>query len=613
MATSDSSKTADKSYLAKDFTSFREDLLAYAKNYFPEKISDFTEASLGGLLMEMAAYIGDSMSFYLDYQYNELDPYKAIETNNIITHATNAGVVIVGSAPSVCDVTFYIEVPSKVKSDGTYEPDSTSLPIIGSDSTVLKSGGGINFSLSEDIDFGELNEDGVLNSTYIVSEQNDDGTPSKYILTKVGVCISGRITSDLFTIPNTSVPFRKITLSNQDVTDIINIVDSDGNEYHIVEALTQDVVFKKIQNLDKDQNVVISNLEVSPSPFRCLAKMDFRTRLTTLTFGSGDADSLDDDIIPDPSELALPLYGKKTFSRFSIDPNSLLKTKTLGISPKNTTITVEYRYGGGISHNVAADTIRSVQTLGISFPYKPSETITADVTDSFDVKNKAEALGGAAALTIDDIRAQIPIARNYQGRMVTQQDLLARIYTLPPTFGRVYRAGLRKSEDNPLASQLYILCQSSDKTITMAPDALKKNLRTYLNEFRLISDAVDILDGTVVNYGINFSIIITPSANKSTVVAAVVSAIKDVTDIKYYQIDQPILEADIINAIINTSGVLSLVDLAFVNKSGTESGREYSEYVFDLVSNTFKGLIVGPIGSIFEIKFPDDDIVGSAE
>ena len=613
MATKDSSKSSDKSYLAKDFTSFREDLLAYARNYFPDKISDFSEASLGGLLMEMAAYIGDTMSFYLDYQYNELDPIKAIETDNIITHATNAGVTIVGAAPSVCDVTFYIEVPSKVKSDGTYEPDSTSLPIIGADSTVLTSGAGINFSLSADVDFGELNIDGVLDSTYIVSEQNDDGTPSKYILTKVGTCISGRITSDLFSIPNTSVPFRKINLVNQDVTDIISVTDSDGNEFYKVDALTQDVVFKKIQNLDKDQNVVISNLEVTPAPFRYIAKMDFRTRITTLQFGSGDADSLDDDIIPDPSELALPLYGKKTFARFAIDPNSLLKTKTLGISPKNTTITVQYRYGGGISHNVASETIRSVQSLGISFPYKPSETITADVTDSFDVKNKAEASGGASALTIDDIRAQIPIARNYQGRMVTQQDLLARIYTLPPTFGRVYRAGLRKSEDNPLASQLYILCQRSDKTITIAPDALKLNLRTYLNEFRLISDAVDILDGTVVNYGINFNIIITPSSNKSTVVAATVSAIKNVTDVKYYQVDQPILEADIINAIINTTGVLSLVELALVNKNGTESGRVYSEYVFDLTANTFKGLVVGPIGSIFEIKFPDDDIVGTAE
>ena len=613
MATKDSSKSSDKSYLAKDFTSFREDLLAYARNYFPDKISDFSEASLGGLLMEMAAYVGDTMSFYLDYQYNELDPYKAIETDNIITHARNAGVTIVGSAPAVCDVTFYIEVPSKVKSNGTYEPDSTSLPIIEADNTVLKSGGGISFSLSADVDFGALNIDGVLDSTYVVSEQNDDGTPSKYILTKVGVCLSGRITSDLFSIPNTSVPFRKINLANQDVTDILSVVDSDGNEYHKVEALTQDVVFKKIQNLDKDQAVVISNLEVTPAPFRYISRMDFRTRLTTLQFGSGDADSLDDDIIPDPSELALPLYGKKTFSRFSIDPNSLLKTKTLGISPKNTTITVQYRYGGGINHNVAAETIRSVQTLGISFPYKPSETITANVTDSFDVKNKTEAAGGAAALTIDDVRAQIPIARNYQGRIVTQQDLLARIYTLPPTFGRVYRAGLRQSEDNPLASQLYILCQNSDQTITIAPDALKLNLRTYLNEFRLISDAVDILDGTVVNYGINFNIIITPSSNKSTVVAAVVSAIKDVTAVKYYQIDQPILEADIINAIINTTGVLSLVELALVNKNGTESGRVYSEYVFDISANTFKGLIVGPIGSIFEIKFPDDDIVGTAE
>ena len=341
--------------------------------------------------------------------------------------------------------------------------------------------------------------------------------------------------------------------------------------------------------------------------------MDFTTRLTSLQFGSGEAQATDDDIIPDPSDLALPLYGRKQFSKFSLDPNRLLGTQTLGISPKNTTLIVDYRYGGGINHNVSSDSIRNISTLDIMFPMAPSTEAQNAVISSLDVKNKSNASGGSASLTLQELRSLANLSRNQQSRIVTQQDLLARLYTLPAVFGRVYRAGLRKNEENPLSTELYIASLDKNSNLTISPDSLKKNLRIYLNEFRLISDAIDILDATVINYRINFSIICTPSSNKSSVLANVISEIKRVSDLKYFQIDQPIVEADVINAIINTPGVLSMVSLEFSNVYGIVGGYTYSDFQFDMNANLYKGLIVGPYGSIFEIKNPDFDITGTAE
>jgi hypothetical protein len=612
MASNNVSKTNGKSYLAKDFSSFRTDLTTYARNYFSDQITDFSEAGLGGMFVELAAFVGDTMSFYLDHQFNELNPATATEVRNIQNHAKNVGVKVVGAAPAVANITFYIEVPATILSDLTYFPDETAFPIVKT-GTVLLSSTGVTFTLTEDLDFSERNVDDVLQAAYTISTTDSDGNPTHYILTRNLECVSGTIRKDSYNLGGVLVPFRTITLTRPDVTQIINVRDTSGNEYYEVESLTQDTVFTRVQNLDEDRDDVSDNLAIIAAPYRYITAVNFTTRLSTIQFGSGDATTTDDDIIADPSDLALPLYGKKTFSRFSIDPNSLLKTSTLGISPVNTTISVEYRFGGGVSHNVAAESIRTTTSLQLMFPQSPSSDVQNAVIKSFDVKNAASASGGAAALTIEELRSLISPARNQQSRIVTQQDLLARIYTLPAIFGRVYRAGLRKNEENPLSTELYLICRDKNLNLVIPPDALKKNLRLYLNEFRLISDAVDVLDASVVNYKINFSIVVTPTSNKSTVLAAVISAIKSVSDIKYFQIDQPIVEADIINAIINAAGVLSLISLEFNNAYGVVGDKTYSDYDFDMTANLYKGMIVGPPGSIFELKYPDTDITGTAE
>jgi len=607
----DVAKQAAKSYLAKDFVDFKSELTSYAKNYFSDQMSDFSEASLGGMFIELAAYVGDSMTFFLDHQFQELDPVTAIETKNIIAHARNAGVKFSGAAPAVVYVKLFIETPAENLSDGTYVPASTALPIFR-EGTTVDSNMGVQFTTTEDLDFAEVDLDGNMLAAYRVASTTTTGTPASFIVSRTALCVSGNVTSEKFKC-DSLISFRQLNLSKRDISEVISVVDSSGNIYYEVDYLSQNTVFKRSKNLSKDALEVPYSIEIAACPYRFMREVNALTRMTVISFGTGDADTTDDDLIPDPSTLALPLYGKETLSRFSIDPRSLLTTKTLGISPANTTISVTYRYGGGRNHNVAPNTITAVSKILIDFPGNPTAAVAASVVNSVDVSNADEARGGANAPSLEDYRTQIFASRNQQSRIVTQDDLLARLYSLPAEFGRIYRAGLRKSVRNPLATELFVLSQNRTGELTMAPDSLKKNLRTYLNEYRLISDAIDVLDTVIINYGIEYAIVVTPDSTKSVVNAAVASAITKAVDRKYFQIDQPIVEADIINVIINTNGVLSLQNLTFFSRNGTVTGRTYSDYVFDLEANKYKGLIVPPSGAIFEVKFPTSDILGSAE
>ena len=364
-------KSRTRTFLAKDFDSFRSELLSYARVYFPDKIKDFSEASMGGLLLDMAAYVGDTLSYYLDHQFTELNALTAVERKNIVRHLKSAGVDIVGSSPSSVLVRFYINVPSSINKDGLYGPNPSAIPTIRN-GTVLTSTSGVNFNLVEDLDFTAKDSTGKYFAKTTMHEQDASGNPISYVMSLEGLCVSGNEVIDEFNLGTSHVPFREITLLNTDISDIISVRDSEGNTYYEVETLSQDTVFKAVMNLDDEDKLAPMNLEVISAPRRFTSSHDPSTRLSTLRFGAGDAEEFDDDIIPDPSILSLPLYGRKTFSRFSIDPNSLLKTHTLGISPKGVTLSIRYRHGGGLSHNVAAGSIRLIQTLNMDFQNRPT-------------------------------------------------------------------------------------------------------------------------------------------------------------------------------------------------------------------------------------------------
>lgn len=601
-----------RNFVAKDFDGLRSELLSYARIYFPDKIQDFSEASLGGLFLDLAAMVGDTMSYYLDHQFNELNPLTAIESANVTRHVREAGVKIVGASPASVYVRFYLDVPAEQNDDGEYVPKLSALPIIG-EGTVLKSNSGISFNLTEDINFAAKDKDGKFLCRYTINTKTGSGAPATYIVSKEGLCISGVEITESFKIGNAHEPFREIILTNPHCSEIISVADTSLNDYYQVEALSQDTVYRAVLNMGEDNRLVPKNFEIIPAPYRFVSRFDPRSKITVLRFGSGDASTFEDDIIPDPSSLALPLYGKKTFSRFSIDPQALLNTRSLGVSPKNTTLSIRYRYGGGLDHNVPATSIRFVDTLRMEFKNNPGTQDAQHVRSSIDVKNKEPARGGSYAPTLDELRNHVPTARQMQSRVVTKQDMLSRIYTIPSQFGRVYRAGMKQSEINPLATNIYIVSKNEEGRLAVSPDALKANLSAYLNEYRLISDAFDILDSQIINFTVTFGILVAPNVSKPKIVQAVISRISKIMEVKNFQIDQPVVLDDIVNVIINTRGVVSLMNLEVKPITGSTDGRNYSASSFNFSNSTKDRMIIGPPGSIFELRYPGHDIIGSAK
>ena len=602
--------TRNRSYLNRDFDSFKAQLLDYAKIFFPNRIGDFSEASVGGMFLDFASFTGDTLSFYLDHQFAELNPITAVETQNIERMLRSAGIKITGTSPAVATVNFTIEVAAD-KSGANYVPRLSLLPQILKN-TVVSSQSGVDFDLTEDLDFSKKDADGKFIATITLASTTTSGTPSSFFMMLPGICISGKRKTEKFTFSNAFVPFREITLASANVTEVISVKDSDMNVYYEVGSLTQDNVFTALVNFNIDNDMVKENLELKPAPYRFVTQTNFNSKKTKLTFGSGDATSLDDDIVPDPSEFAVPLYGKRNFSRFSIDPNSLLQTKTLGISPQNTTISVDYRYGGGLKHNESANKLRTISTLRIRFLNSPSVNGARTVRSSLTVINPQPAGGGENSPTLEELKLMIPAARNSQSRIVTKEDLLARVYTMPSNFGRVYRASVRSNPNNPLATQLFIVSRDRKGALVISPDSLNKNLVEYLNEFRMISDAVDILDAAIINLQVKFAITADPSSNKSSVVQQIIAQLKKFFQQKNFQIDQVISINDVEHIIFNTPGVMSVTNLKFYGLSGMYNGKAYNNVTFNPSENTIKGLIVPPVGGMFEIKYPNADIIGSS-
>jgi hypothetical protein len=597
-----------RKYLNKDFDALKSDLLNYARTNFPEQIRDFSEASLGGLLLDFAAYTGDVTSFYLDHQFHELSIDTAVETRNIERLIRNAGVPIVGASPAVVEVTFTIEVPAL---GAPAQPNVDSLPIVH-EGTVVRAQNGTQFELTEDIDFRELNNAGTLVADVVIGNRDASNNPTTFLLSLKGICISGFRQTDSFSVGSFEA-FKRFTLSKENVTEVIRITDNLGNEYYEVDYLTQDTVYKAIPNTTSDNDLVNDHIIPIPAPYRFVKQTALQTRLTSLIFGGGSALTLNDDIIPDPSEFALPLYGKKVFSRFTLNPGNLLQTTTLGVIQPNSTISIEYRYGGGLNHNIGQRSIRGVTSLVISFPNNPTPDVSQFVRQSIDAQNVASAAGGDDAPTIDELKQRVPAVQASQGRIVTKEDLLARVYTMPSNFGRVFRASIQPDPNNPLAARLFVISRDANQRLIISPDSLKTNLRRFLNEYRLISDAIDILDAQVINIKINFSIVVDPNFNTNLVLQNVINRLKNFFSIKNFEIDQPIVIAEIQNIIFNNPGVLTVNSIELKNLTGTvgtTNPRGYSDIQFDVQANTDRGIILGPPGSIFELRYSNFDIVG---
>lgn len=593
-----------RSYLSRDFDSLREEILKYANLYYKDRITDFSENSLGGLFLDMASYIGDNLSYYLDHQFNELDPNLAVETNNIQRHLQRTGVKITGDSPAIVDCTFSIRVPSSVTSDGRNSPEQSSVPILRSGTTV-QSTSGINFELINDIDFLErdVNED-------LLAEVSLSNVPGYVNLSRTERCISGNLKTFELSIGD-FIPFRKIQIPDNNVSEILSVSDSKGNYYYEVNDLSEDTVYLSEKNYQNDKNVTPYILKLIAAPYRYTATTEIVSRLTTLTFGGGDASTFDNEVVPDPSEFAISLPNSKTFKRISLNPNDLLKTNTLGISEANTRLKITYRHGGGLSHNVATRTIRNFSSIKLFFPGKPPNSVMKQVTDSLSVLNFSPASGGENAPTIEELRGLIPSIKNSQQRIVTKEDLLSRIYTFPSKFGKVYRVSVGINDNNQFSTSLYVVSRDVEGNLIKSSDNLKRNLVRYLNEYRLISDSIDMLDCPILNFSIEYRVSIDPRVNSTLVNEKIKSEIENYFSISSAQINKPINISELTQLILSTEGVFSMPveGLRFTALFGVKNGKLYSNYIHDMNISEYNGLIFPPDGGIFELKYPEINII----
>jgi hypothetical protein len=605
-------KDEELNYLNKDFNSFQGDLIRYAKSHYSDKIQDFSESGLGGLFVDMAAYVGDVLSFYLDHQFSELDIQTAIEPDNISRIARNSGIELKGASPAITDVDFYCKVPSKLV-NGSYIPDPLYLFKILQNTKVATTGN-LNFELTETIDFAKKDLLGNLLSDYSIGDTDGSGNPLNFILKKSGVCLSSTTYTEKINVDNTAKSFRTITLKQSDVSEIVSVTDSNLNNYYEVDNLAQDTIFESVENsLVDDISKARSNLRVVSAPRRFIKNYSRKTGKTTIVFGGGTSDTYDDNIIPNPSDHAIKLFGdRKHFKKISLDPNLLMQSNTMGVAPINTTLTIKYRAGGGLKYNVSSGTITNVKSLLTEFNQEGTPSVIRSVRNSVEIDNPMRALGGTERFSDEDLRVIVSSGISSQGRIVSKKDLISRVYTMPNQFGRFFRVGVRPDPKNANASILSGVCIDNNSRLQYATDILKSNISIYLDEFRIIGDAIDILDAPIVNLRIKFTVSVLSKFNKQNVVSNVIQRLRRNLRIENMQIDQPINISELESIVQFTEGVNSVVMFEIENISGVNNNLNYIGTPYSITENIVDRMLYPPIGGIFEIRYPNNDIKGSA-
>ena len=619
-----SNKTQDKDvkYLNKDFQSFKDQLVEFAQTYYPNTYNDFSEGSPGMMFMEMVSYVGDVLSFYTDTQLRESFLSLAQEEENLYNMAYAMGYKPKVTTAATTDLDVFQLVPSK-KINNNYIPDFNYALRISENSTFKSTDGPI-FYTSEDIDF---NFSSSFSPTIINIYQYDSNqNPEYFLLTKKVNVISGETATQKFEVGSPE-QFLTLTLFNQDIVSIEKVEDSDGNLYYEVPYLAQDTIFEELENTGaNDPELMGFNgqtpylLKVKKVPRRFITR--FKTDNTLeLQFGAGVSDKADEDIIPNPDNIGLGIKDGRSKLNVAYDPSNFLFTKAYGQVPSNTTLTVTYVKGGGLQSNVASNTITKKDQLSITNNPNLSSGLLNFVKASVSSTNIEAAVGGGGGDTVEEIRMNTMANFSSQQRTVTKEDYLIRTLSLPAKFGRIAKAYITQDDQisplttepnripNPLALNLYTLGYDKNKKLTTLNSATKQNLSTYLEQFRMLTDAVNIKDAFVINFAVDFEITAFKTYNNQEVILNCITELQDYFAVDKWQVNQPIIMSEIKNLLGGTLGVQTVEDVKITNKSGISIG--YSQYKYDFESATKKGVIYPSLDpSIFELKYPNTDIKG---
>lgn len=618
--------TKDITYLGKDFKQFKQNLVNFVKQYFPNDYTDFNESSPGMIFMEMASYVGDVLSYYTDTNLKESLLTQASERTNIIDISRMLGYNVKSSTAAQVNLDVYQIVPA-IGSGDNVRPDYDYALTIKSGMQVKQSNGNAEFRTLDSVDFKFSSS---YDPTEVTVYESDDITkqPTYYLLKKTTKAVSGTVKTSRFNF-NTPVPYDKIVLPDTNIIDIISVEESDGDNWYQVPYLAQDTIFEEVPNLlenDPDlsqyRSSVTSLLKLRKTSKRYVTRLRSDNRLE-LQFGAGISDNNDEEIIPNPDNVGNGLVGFRRPIDVDIDPSNFLYTRAYGQAPADTTLTITYTVGNGISDNVAANLLTEVQNVEFveNVNGTQSESTLKFIKRTVTTNNPTPAIGAKTIDSVQDIKNNAIGNFATQNRVVTDKDYIIRSYSMPARFGSVAKAYIVPDDQlsqqeliasrvqNPLAMNMYVLGYNSSKQLTALNQAIKENLKSYLDYYRILTDAINIKDAFIINIGVDFEITVLPNYNSNDVLLRTINNLKDFFDIDRWQINQPIIKSEVVNVIGNTDGVQNVVSVTMNNKFDSDLG--YSGNSYDLSSATKNGILYPSLDpSIFEVKFPDSDIKG---
>ena len=665
-------KGKDIKYLNTDFTGFRSNLIEFAKTYFPKSYNDFNETSPGMMFIEMASYIGDALSYYVDDTFKEsLMPY-AEDSKSIMALSQYLGYKPKVTSPAITTLSLYHLVPS-IGDGVNNRPDETYYLRIKEGMLVDAVSNATKFRTTEMVDFA----DEYNREVTVYQRDLNTGEPTFYLVKKQVQAISSTVVEKDVTFGSYE-PFRTIALSDTNVIQIIDVRDNQGNKYYEVPYLGQEMVFVEEKNTLSNDPDLHQFRETTPyilktlkTPRRFVVKVN-DDNTTTIQFGAGDPSASDEQLIPNLKNVGLGLPNSISRLEESFDPTNFLKTKTYGTSPSNTTITVKYLIGGGNASNTNVGDITRI--TGVEYDEDllkftpPQRGIYQETKNSLAVDNEVPAVGGRGAETLEEIRQNSLANFGAQNRAVTAKDYQVRVLSMPARYGGIAKAyasadgqldnnspasilaspnSLQQFTDlvmtfvekadneepsstqvkeeiknflvgktdnaneinNPFAINLYLLGYNRDGHLTQLNKAIKQNLKTYLNEYRILTDGVNIIDGFIVNIGVDFEITVLDSYNKSEVLTQCINELKNFFLIDKWTFNQTINLSEIELTIANIEGVSSVPKLEITNKC---TGR-YSPNSYNITAATKEKIIYPSLDPcVFEVKFPNSDIKGRA-
>lgn len=602
-------------YINRDFTNLRQNLVDFSKTYFPNTYNDFSPSSPGMMFMEMASYVGDVLSFYLDNQIQEVFRQYARQKENLFNLAYNLGYTPKVTSAAMVDIDFYQLLPAIVSGSVTVPDFSYSLQVSENTKVSTNINPTVNFIIQDKIDFSFSSS---LDPTVVSIYQISAGEPTYYLIKKTRKAISATIntTTVVFTNPQR---FSTIEIESDNIIGILDIIDSNGNKWYEVPYLAQDFVYDSIKNTNNNDPLYYPSSSDVPYLLKIKeVQRRFVTRYLTesklqIQFGSGVVTNLDEEITPNPDNVGIGLPFEKNKLQTAFSPLNFIFTDSYGVAPSNTTLTIRYLTGGGVSSNVPQGTLTTIDTSTVSFLNSSLNSVLAQtVFNSIASSNPKAAEGGRDGDSIEELRQNA--AGSFQGqlRTVTKDDYIIRALSLPSNFGSVAKAYIEprkitSTEDNIL--DLYILGYDNNKKLKTAGEALKNNLKTYLYQYRIINDSINIKDAFIINIGVNFDIITLPNYNNNEVIVKCINALKDFFNINNWQINQPIILRDLYILLDKIEGVQTVKNIEIINKVG--DGEGYSNNSYDIPGATINGVIYPSIDPmIFEVKNMNSDIYG---